>query len=70
MDIPAAWSAVDARVLVLRGQFDEVAVEANHARIAALVNAGHPGRATHQSSSPGSLLDATRDDGEEPWPLR
>ena len=48
VDIPAAWSAVDSRVLVLRGQFDEVAVEADHARIAALVNAGHSGRATYQ----------------------
>ncbi len=48
VDIPAAWSAVDARVLALHGQFDEVAREADHARIAALVNAGYPGRASHQ----------------------
>jgi dienelactone hydrolase len=48
VDIPAAWSAVDSRVLALHGQFDEVAVEADHARIAAMVNARHPGRATHR----------------------
>ena len=48
VDIPAAWSDVDARVLVLHGQFDETTAEADHARIAALVNARHPGRASHQ----------------------
>jgi hypothetical protein len=42
---------VESSVLVLRGQFDEVAVEADHARIAALVNARHPGRATHREFS-------------------
>jgi dienelactone hydrolase len=48
VDIPASWSAVESRVLVLHGQFDEVAREADHARIAAIVNARHPGRATHR----------------------
>ena len=48
VDVPAAWRAVDARVLVLRGQFDEVAMEADHAQIAAIVNARHTGRAVHQ----------------------
>jgi dienelactone hydrolase len=48
VDIPAAWSAVDSRVLALHGQFDEVSVEADHARIAAMVNARRPGRATHR----------------------
>jgi dienelactone hydrolase len=51
VDVSAAWSAVDARVLALNGQFDEVAKEADHARIAALVNARHPGRASHQQLS-------------------
>ena len=48
VDVAAAWSAVDARVLVLRGEFDELASEADHARIAAIVNARHPGAATHR----------------------
>ena len=48
VDIPAAWSAVESRVLVLHGQFDELTTEADHARIAAIVNARHPGRATHR----------------------
>jgi len=48
VDIPAAWSDVDARVLVLHGQFDDTTAEADHARIAALVNTRHPGRASHQ----------------------
>ena len=47
VDVPAAWSAMDARVLVLRGEFDEVSTEADHARIAAIVNARRPGTATH-----------------------
>jgi uncharacterized protein len=48
VDVAAAWSAVNARVLVLHGQFDEGTTEADHARIATLVNALHPGRATHR----------------------
>jgi dienelactone hydrolase len=47
VDVAGAWSSVSSRVLVLRGEFDEVAVAADHERIAALVNARHPGRATH-----------------------
>jgi dienelactone hydrolase len=46
-DVADAWSSVSARVLVLHGQFDEVTREADHAHIAALVNARHPGMATH-----------------------
>ena len=48
MDVAAAWSSVDARVLVLRGEFDETASDADHARIAALVNARRPGAATYR----------------------
>jgi uncharacterized protein len=48
VDVAAAWSAVDARVLVLRGEFDESATDADNARIAALVNARHPGAATYR----------------------
>ena len=48
VDVAAAWSAVDARVLVLRGEFDETAREADHVQIAAIVNARHPGTAIHR----------------------
>jgi len=48
VDVLAAWSAVDARVLALHGQFDEVARAADHEQIAAVVNARHPGRAVYQ----------------------
>jgi dienelactone hydrolase len=48
VDVAAAWSAVDARVLVLRGEFDETARESDHARIAAIVNARRPGAAIHR----------------------
>jgi dienelactone hydrolase len=47
VDVPAAWAAVDARVLALNGQFDEVTVASDHARIAAIVNARRAGRAVH-----------------------
>jgi hypothetical protein len=46
VDIPAAWSAVDAHVLSVYGEFDENAPGEHHVRIAAIVNAWHPGRAT------------------------
>ena len=45
VDVAGAWSAIDAAVLALHGQFDEVASLADHERVAALVNAKHPGRA-------------------------
>jgi dienelactone hydrolase len=51
VDVAGAWSSVSSRVLVLRGEFDEVAVAADHERIAALVNARHAGRATHTELS-------------------
>jgi len=47
VDFASAWSAVSTPVLVLRGQFDETAVAADHARIADFVNARHPGTASH-----------------------
>ena len=47
VDVAAAWSTVSSRVLALRGQFDEVAREADHARIAAIVNTRQPGTAAH-----------------------
>ena len=47
VDVAAAWSSVSSRVLVLHGEFDESTVAADHERIAASVNARHPGRATH-----------------------
>ena len=45
LDVPAAWSAVDARVLSVYGEFDELAPRDHHVRIAEIVNARHPGRA-------------------------
>jgi hypothetical protein len=46
VDIPAAWSAVDAHVLSVYGEFDESAPGEHHSRIAAIVNTRRPGRAT------------------------
>lgn len=48
VDVPAAWSVVQAHVLSVYGEFDETAPRDHHARIAAIVNARHPGRATLQ----------------------
>jgi dienelactone hydrolase len=45
VDVPAAWSAVDAPALALHGQFDENTEMNGHVRIAELVNAKHPGTA-------------------------
>ena len=45
VDVAAAWSAIDAPVLALHGQFDENTHQADHVRIAELVNAKHPGQA-------------------------
>jgi dienelactone hydrolase len=47
VDVIGAWSTVSSRVLALRGEFDEVARAADHAHIAATVNARHPGAASH-----------------------
>jgi uncharacterized protein len=48
VDVPAAWSTVQAHVLSVYGEFDETAPRDHHARIAAVVNARRPGRATLQ----------------------
>jgi uncharacterized protein len=47
VDVAGAWSSVSTPVLVLHGQFDESTIAADHARIAAFVNARHPEAATH-----------------------
>jgi dienelactone hydrolase len=47
VDVAGAWSSVSSPVLALRGEFDETARAADHEHIASLVNARHPGRATH-----------------------
>jgi pimeloyl-ACP methyl ester carboxylesterase len=48
VDILAAWAAVDSRVLLLRGTFDERASASDHRNIAATINATHPGRAEYR----------------------
>ncbi len=48
VDILAAWAAVDARVQVLHGTYDAVSTASDHAKIAAIVNGVHPGRAEHR----------------------
>jgi dienelactone hydrolase len=48
VDILAAWTAVDARVQVLHGTYDAVSTASDHAKIAAIVNQVHAGRAEHR----------------------
>lgn len=48
VDVAAAWSAVNARVLVLHGEFDELTQTADHVRIAAIINARRPGAAEYR----------------------
>jgi len=48
VDILAAWAAVDARVQLLHGTYDAVTTASDHAKIAAIVNGVHPGRAEHR----------------------
>ena len=48
VDILAAWAAVDSRVQVLHGTYHAVSTASDHAKIAAIVNGVHPGRAEHQ----------------------
>lgn len=48
VDILAAWAAVDTRVQLLHGTYDAVSTATDHAKIAAIVNQGHPGRAEHR----------------------
>ncbi|MCU0634993.1 MAG: alpha/beta fold hydrolase [Gemmatimonadaceae bacterium] len=47
-NIAEHWSRVSAKVLVMAGEADFVATRADHPRIAAIVNAAHPGRATYR----------------------
>ena len=48
VDILAVWAAVDTRVQLLHGTYDAVSTASDHAKIAAIVNQGHPGRAEHR----------------------
>ena len=48
VDILAAWAAVDTRVQMLHGTYDAVSTASDHAKIAAIVNGVHPGRAEHR----------------------
>jgi dienelactone hydrolase len=48
VDILAAWAAVGARVQLLHGTYDAVSTASDHAKIAAIVNGVHPGRAQHR----------------------
>ena len=49
VDVAADWAAIDARVLVLAGEFDENTTSAEHAlRIAAIVNGRHSGAAVRR----------------------
>ncbi len=48
VDILAAWAAVDVRVQLLHGEYDDVATASDHAKIAAVVNGAHPGLAEHR----------------------
>jgi dienelactone hydrolase len=48
VDILAAWAAVDTRVQVLHGTYDAVSTASDHAKVAAIVNGVHPGRAEHR----------------------
>jgi pimeloyl-ACP methyl ester carboxylesterase len=48
VDILAAWAALDVRAQLLHGTFDAVTSASDHAKIAAAVNAKHPGLAVHR----------------------
>jgi pimeloyl-ACP methyl ester carboxylesterase len=43
LDLEGAWSSVDAPVLAIHGAYDFIMSRADHERIAAIVNARHPG---------------------------
>jgi dienelactone hydrolase len=47
-DILKIWAKVDARVQVLHGTYDATTAASDHAKIAAAVNAAHPGLAEHR----------------------
>jgi dienelactone hydrolase len=48
VDILAAWAAVDVRVQLLAGSYDDPGVASSGAKIADVVNGAHPGRAEHR----------------------
>ena len=48
VDILAAWAAVDARVQLLAGSYDDARVASSGAKLAAVVNEAHPGLAEHR----------------------
>ncbi len=48
IDILAAWAAVDVRVQLLHGSYDDAKAVSSSAKIAAVVNAAHPGRAEYR----------------------
>jgi dienelactone hydrolase len=47
-DILEAWRNTESRVLALHGSYDETTTAADHAKIAAIVNAAHAGLAEHR----------------------
>src|SRR6185295_607143 len=48
IDILAAWAAVGTRVQLLHGSYDDTSTASEDVKIAAVVNAAHPGRAEHR----------------------
>ena len=48
IDILAEWAAVDARVQLLAGSYDDPVVASSGEKIAAVVNEAHPGLAEHR----------------------
>lgn len=49
LNLPEAWSKLDAHVLALWGQAEFVSTEADHAMIAEQVNRAHPGKGTFRA---------------------
>jgi hypothetical protein len=80
VDILAAWAAVDSRVLLLRGTFEDRATASDHRNIVATINATHPGRAEYRELAgldhcwtKHASLEASKDNcggGEETTDLR
>lgn len=48
VDILKAWARVNARVLVLHGEYDDRTTASDHEKIASIVNKRHPGYAEHR----------------------
>lgn len=80
VDILAAWAAVDTRVLLLRGTFEDRAAASDHLNIAATVNSARPRRAEYRELAgldhcwtKHATLEASQDNcggGEETTELR